>query len=47
MIPIANWESLKYDISKFITSYSKAIVKEERSRQLKLENTLKILEEMT
>ena len=39
-----NWELLKYDIRKFIISYSKVIAKEERARRLKLENTLKILE---
>ena len=39
-----NWELLKYEIHKFITSYSKAITKEERTSQLKLENALKFLE---
>ena len=39
-----NWELLKYEIRKFIISYSKAIAKEERARRLKLENTLKSLE---
>ena len=39
-----NWELLKYEIRKFIISYSKAIAKEERARQLKSENTLKFLE---
>ena len=39
-----NWELLKNEIRKFIISYSKAIVKEERARRLKLENTLKFLE---
>ena len=37
-----NWELLKYNIPKFIISFSKAI--EGRARQLKLENMLKILE---
>ena len=35
---------MKYEIRKFIISYSKAIAKEERTRRLKLENTLKFLE---
>ena len=35
-----NWELLKYEIRKFIISYSKAIAKEERARRLKLENML-------
>ena len=39
-----NWELLKYEIRKFIISYSKAIAKDERARRLKLENTLKFLE---
>ena len=39
-----NWELLKYEIRKFIISYSKVIAKEERARRLKLENTLKFLE---
>ena len=39
-----NWELLNYEIRKFIISYSKAITKEERARRLKLENTLKFLE---
>ena len=39
-----NWELLKYEIRKLIISYSKAIAKDERARQLKLENTLKFLE---
>ena len=39
-----NWKLLKYDIDKLITSYSKAITKEGKATQLKLENTLKILE---
>ena len=39
-----NWELLKYKIRKFIISYSKVIAKEERTRRLKLENTLKFLE---
>ena len=39
-----NWKLLKYDIDKVITSYSKAITKEGKATQLKLENTLKILE---
>ena len=39
-----NWELLKYEIRKFIISYSKSIAKEERARRLKLENTLKFLE---
>ena len=34
----------KYEICKFIVSYSKAIAKEERTRQLKLENMLNFLE---
>ena len=39
-----NWELLKHEIRKFIISYSKVIAKEERARRLKLENTLKFLE---
>ena len=39
-----NWELLKYEISKIVISYSKAIAKDERARWLKLENTLKFLE---
>ena len=39
-----NWELLKYDIRKFMISYSKVIATGERARQLKLENMLKILE---
>ena len=39
-----NQELLKYEISKFIISYSKAIAKDERARRLKLENMLKFLE---
>ena len=39
-----NWRLLKYDVCKFIISYSKAIAKEERVKQLKLENMLQILE---
>ena len=39
-----NWELLKYKFRKFIISYSKAITKEERVRRLKIENTLKFLE---
>ena len=39
-----NWELLKCEIRKFIISYSKAIAKEKRARRLKLENTLKFLE---
>ena len=39
-----NWELLKYENCKFIISYSKAIAKDERARRLKLENTLKFLE---
>ena len=39
-----NWELLKYEIRKFIISCSKVIAKEERARRLKLENTLKFLE---
>ena len=39
-----NRELLKYEIRSFIISYSKAIAKEERARRLKLENTLKFLE---
>ena len=39
-----NWELLKYEIRKFIISYSKVIAKEERARRLKLENKLKFLE---
>ena len=39
-----NWELLKYEIRKFIISYSKVIAKEERARQSKLENMLKFLE---
>ena len=39
-----NWELLKYEIRKFIISYFKATAKEERARRLKLENTLKFLE---
>ena len=39
-----NWELIKYEIRKFIISYSKAIAKDERARRLKLENTLKFLE---
>ena len=35
---------LKYKIRKFIISYSKARAKEESARRLKLENTLKFLE---
>ena len=35
---------MKYDISNSIISYCKAIAKAEKARQLKLENTLKILE---
>ena len=35
---------LKHEIRKFIISYSKAIAKEERAKQLKLENTLKFVE---
>ena len=33
-----NWDLLKYEICRFIISYSKAIAKEERARRLKLEN---------
>ena len=39
-----NWELLKYKIRKFVISYFKAIAKEEKARQLKLENTLKFSE---
>ena len=39
-----NRELPKYETRKFIISYSKAIAKEERTRRLKLENTLKFLE---
>ena len=39
-----NWRILKYDVCKFIIFYSKAIAKEERVKQLKLENMLQILE---
>ena len=39
-----NWELLKYDIRKFMISYSKVIATEERVRRLKLENMLQILE---
>ena len=39
-----NWVLLKYEIRKFIISYSKAIAKEERARRLKSENTLNFLE---
>ena len=35
---------MKYEIRKLIISYSKAIAREERARRLKLENTLKFLE---
>ena len=35
---------LKHEIRKFIISFSKAIAKEERAKQLKLENTLKFVE---
>ena len=38
------WELLKYKIRKLIVSYSKAMAKEGRARRLKLENTLKLLE---
>ena len=38
------WELLKYKIHKLIVSYSKAMAKEGRARRLKLENTLKLLE---
>ena len=34
-----NWALVKYEIRKFIISYSKAIAKDERTRRLKLENT--------
>ena len=39
-----NWGLLKCKIWKFIISYSKAIAKGESSKPLKLENTLKFLE---
>ena len=39
-----NWELLRYEIHKFISSYSKAITKEKGTSQLKLENALKFLE---
>ena len=39
-----NWELLKYEICKKSCSYSKAVTKDKRARQLKLENTLKFLE---
>ena len=39
-----NWELLKKDIRKVIIFYSKPMAKEEKARQLKLKNALKILE---
>ena len=39
-----NWELMKYEILKFIIYYYKTIAKDERARRVKLENTLKFLE---